>query len=314
MRVLITNKVHPILITGLEEAGYTVDYDLNVDNVSIRTCIQNFSGIIINSKIKADRDLIDRGHKLRFIGRLGSGLEIIDLPYAAESNVMVFNSPEGNRNAVAEHAIGMLLSLSNHLISANEQVKAFEWNREQHRGTELSGKTIGIIGFGNTGQALARKLRTWDMEILANDKYLEQFPDEFLSIGRVEVKEIQKKCDIISFHLPLTPETKHFCNLEFIQGCKRPPIIVNTSRGNVIRTEDLVSGLKSGSVRAACLDVFENEKPNTYCDYEKDLYHELFSFDQVICSPHVAGWTHESLEKIAQVLLEKILAQNFSHL
>lgn len=312
MRVLITNKVHPVIIKGLQEAGFIVDYDLDVNNDSIRNVIQEYTGIIINSKIKADRDLMDRGRKLQFIGRLGSGLEIIDLVYAAECNITVLNSPEGNRNAVAEHAIGMLLALSNCLISGNQEVKNFTWNRESHRGFELSGKTIGIIGFGNTGQALARKLKCWDMSILANDKYLDKYPEEFQYVCRSEVNEIQENCDIISFHLPLTAETKNYCNLAFIEGCKTPPIIVNTSRGQVISTQELISCLRRGKVKAACLDVFENEHTNTHTDQERSMYTDLFAFNQVITSPHVAGWTHESLEKIAQVLLDKILAQNLS--
>lgn len=309
---MITNRVHPLLIKGLEGAGYEVNYDLKVDNTSIRSIINDYHGVIINSKIKADKDLIDKGSNLKFIGRLGSGLEIIDLEYADKIGVRVFNSPEGNRNAVAEHAIGMMLALSNKLISANTQVKNFEWNREEHRGFELGGKTIGIIGFGNTGQSLARKLATWDMTILANDKNLEVFSEEYSQVIISNIKNIQNKCDIISFHLPLTPETKHFCNITFITGCKRAPIIVNTSRGNVVNTSDLLECLEKGLLSGACLDVFENEKPKTYTESEKAIYSQLFSLPQVITSPHVAGWTQESLEKIAQVLLDKILAQNFN--
>lgn len=311
MRILITNKVHPLLKPGLEAAGYHVDYNVNVTNDSIREIIDHYHGIIINSKIKADRDLLDRGENLKFIARLGSGLEIIDLPYASNKGVMVFNSPEGNRNAVAEHAIGMMLMLANNLHKANTEVKAGIWNRETHRGFELAGRTIGIIGFGNTGRSLARKLMSWGMTILANDILEEDFPKEFHYVRRTSVENIQRKCDIVSFHLPLTTETHHFCNQKFITGCKNAPIIVNTSRGNVIKTAVLLEALKSGQISGACLDVFENEKPVTYTSTEQAIYTELYALDQVIASPHIAGWTHESLEKIAQVLLDKILAQNF---
>lgn len=307
MKVLITNKVHDKLISGLQDAGYAVDYNTDINNITIRDVISGYDGIIINSKIKADKDLIDKGSRLKFIGRLGSGLEIIDVQYAAIKGIEVLNSPEGNRNAVAEHAIGMLLSLANNLVRADQEVKAMKWNREQNRGFEISGKTIGIIGFGNTGQALARKLRCWDMTIIAFDKYINALPEEFSYVCKKDIDYIQKKCDIISFHLPLTAETKYFFNKKFIQGCEKQIVIVNTSRGQVVELSALLLGLESGKIRGACLDVFENEKPSTFSSQEKEIYKRLYEFSQVITSPHIAGWTSESLEKIATILLHKIL-------
>lgn len=306
MKVLVTNKVHPLLITGLENLGYHVDYELETTNESIRNVIHGYAGVIINSKIKADKAFLNKGKKLKFIGRLGSGLEIIDIQYAAQLGIDVFNSPEGNCDAVAEHAIGMLLSLVNNLHVANEEVKAFQWHREKNRGIELGGKTIGIVGFGHTGQALAKKLQGWGMKILVHDIYKSYLPEGFSFVEQVGIKKIQEKADIISFHLPLSSETQDFCNFNFIEGCENQIIIVNTSRGSVVDTQAIATAIQNGKILGACLDVFENEKCATYTEEEHEMYRALFESPQVVVSPHIAGWTQESLEKIAQVLLKKI--------
>ncbi len=305
-KVLITNRVHPLLIDGLEEMGFDVEYDTSVTLSNLPSKISELDGIVINSKIIMDKVMIDAGKKLSFIARLGSGLEIIDCDYARVKGVSVINSPEGNRDAVAEHAIGMLLCLKNNLIQSNSQVKSFEWKREMNRGVELMGKTLGIVGFGNTGTRMALKLANWGMNIIYHDisnGLAGQIPTEF---RRVDRKDILKYSDVITFHLPLTKYTKDYVDKEFIDGCKDKVILVNTSRGNVINTQALIDALKSGKVGGACLDVFENEKPETYSAEEYSMYKELFEFENVIVSPHVAGWTHESLEKIARIVLEKI--------
>ncbi|MBK9255600.1 MAG: hydroxyacid dehydrogenase [Saprospiraceae bacterium] len=305
-RVLITDKVHPLLIEGLKESGYDVLYDTSVENAQLKDIVQLFTGIVINSKIRMDKSMIDLGVKLKFIGRLGSGLEIIDVAYAKRKKIKVLNSPEGNRNAVAEHEMGMLLALMNNLLQADRQVRDKVWERELNRGTELKGKTLGIIGLGHTGSTLALKLSSWGLKVLSYDKYRERYPASLRFVEKCGLKELCEKSDIISLHLPLTEETTHLINADFLDNCKDGVIISNTSRGAVMDTVALISALESGKVSAACLDVFENEKPETFSKEENMLYQKLYKMDQVILSPHIAGWTKESLEGIAAVLLDKI--------
>ena len=331
-KVLITDDVHPILINGLESMGFTCIYEPHISNEKAHEVIANYEGLIINSKIFVDKALLDAGKKLLFVGRVGSGMEIVDKKYAAEKGVAVLSSPEGNRNAVAEHALGMLLALANNLNRSNTDVKNFIWQREKNRGFELMGKSIGIIGFGNTGKAFSRKLMTLGMHILTYDKYIsngqltmdsgqftsdniqwtmdnEELTDENWNLStlvEVDLKTLMDEADIISFHLPLTAETQYLANADFFNHCKKNIILLNTSRGNIVNTVDLIAALESGKVRGACLDVFENEKTTTYTEGEYKLYEKLFSFDNVIVSPHVAGWTHESKERLASVLLKKI--------
>lgn len=305
-KVLITDKVHSYLPENLTGIGYDVEYRPKISLIELTDIIQYYSGIIINSKIIADKALIDKADNLRFIGRLGSGLEIIDIPYAESKGISVFNSPEGNRDAVAEHAIGMLLMLFNHLNRANREVKAFEWNREKNRGREIAGQCIGIVGFGNTGQALARKLQGWDVRILAYDKYKNDYTSDFSYVEEASPELIQQHCDIISFHLPLTNETNQLVNSQYLERCKDGVIIVNTSRGKVVNLSDLLFQLSVKKLAGACLDVFENEKFENLSLEGKVILTKLFQLENVVVSPHIAGWTQESLRKIAEVLVEKI--------
>jgi D-3-phosphoglycerate dehydrogenase / 2-oxoglutarate reductase len=304
--ILITDKVHPLLIDGLIELGYEVNYDTSVDMATLPNYLPHLDGIVINSKITMDATMIDLGSRLKFIGRLGSGMEIIDQVYARSKGIHPLNSPEGNRNAVAEHAMGMILALYNNLIKANQEVKAFQWNREENRGLEIKGKTIGIIGLGHTGEQLARKLSSWECKVLAYDKYRTNYSQDLNFISLTDISTIQKEADIVSFHLPLTAETKHLCNQAFLNSCIKKPLIVNTSRGNVVETSALIASLKDAKIIGACLDVFENEKVDKLNEEEIDMYKSLYVFDNVIVSPHIAGWTKESLEGIASVLLAKI--------
>jgi D-3-phosphoglycerate dehydrogenase len=250
---------------------------------------------------------IDSNPNLEFIARLGSGMEIVNIPYARKKGVRVINAPEGNSNAVGEHAMGMLLALINNLIRSNKEVKNFEWNREKNRGFELKGKTIGIIGVGHTGRSFAKKLQGWDVSVIGYDKYKNGYGSELGYIQESSLEVIQEKADIISFHLPLTEETRHYCNNQFLETCTKQVIIINTSRGVVVKTADLIKQLSRGKVIGACLDVFENEKVATYSEPEKEMYQQLFSFDNVIVSPHVAGWTQESLKSIADLVFERIV-------
>ncbi len=353
-KILITDDVHESLSKGLEAAGFECVYKPNITDEAVRLVIGEYVGLIINSKIRVDKSMLNAAVRLRFVGRVGSGMEIVDRVYAAEKGVAVLSSPEGNRNAVAEHALGMLLSLANNLNRANDEVKKKDWQREKNRGFELRGRTIGIIGFGHTGSSFAAKLVGLGMRILVYDKYLPSnflekmpFPKsnlyyprvntegvkmsslsstsiernfsselgrdydtlnyEFSTIEAVSLQTLQEEADIISFHLPLTDETRHFANASFIKKCHKNVILINTSRGNVIKTTDLVAALKTDKVAGACLDVFENEKTATYTEGDKTVYEKLFAFENVIVSPHVAGWTVESKERLAKILLKKIL-------
>ncbi len=305
-KVLITDSVHPLLIEGLKEDGFYCEYQPDISLEEVRRRIKNYEGLIVNSKILVDSILLDAALKLRFVGRLGSGMEIIDQDYAAEKGVAVLSAPEGNCNAVAEQAVGMLLTLSNNLLRADTEVRQNIWQREKNRGFEIMGKTIGIIGFGHTGSAFAKKLQGMKMRILSYDKYKKNYTSEYPYVEEVEMRAIFENADIISFHLPLTDETKQFVDGPFIKKCKKGVIFINTSRGQVIKTVDLVAGLSSGDVGGACLDVFENEKPHLYSDDEQLLYDGLFSYENIVVSPHIAGWTYESKRRLADILLNKI--------
>ncbi len=308
--VLITDDCHSILIEGLEKMGWRCDFLPNITPEETRAAIGKYEGLVINSKILVNRDFLDVAGKLRFVARLGSGMEIVDRAYAAERGVKVWSSPEGNRNAVAEQALGMMLALANNLPRADREVRQDIWRRELNRGWELKGKVLGIVGFGHTGSQFARKLAGMEMEVLAYDKYKpEGFAAQMPWVKESNLKGIQQRSDIISLHLPLTEETRHLIDKAFIQNCKQGFVLINTARGQNVRTEDLVEGLESGQLGGACLDVFENEKPQTYTEKEKALYERLHLFENVVLSPHVAGWTQESKRLLAEVLLKKIASE-----
>lgn len=308
MKILITDKVHPLLIEGLRQLDHEVVYDTTVTIDTLPDHLAKLDGIIINSKILMDEKMIDLGENLRFIARLGSGMEIIDVPYAKSKGIYVINTPDGNCDAVAEHAIGMMLAFANNLIKANAEVKDFDWRREENRGFELGGKTIGIIGMGHTGSALARKLQGFEMNILGVDKYKtkEEYFDGCQHVKASSLEEVVAKADIISFHLPLSKETKHFADHSFFKQTLKNPLIINTSRGNVINTSELLKALQQKTIKGACLDVFENENPESFSKEEYELYSRLYALENTILSPHIAGWTHESLEKIARLTLNRI--------
>lgn len=311
--VLITDDCHPILIAGLEQMGWRCDFLPDITMEEARAKIHEYEGLVINSKILVNRDFLDAAVNLRFVARLGSGMEIVDREYAAARGVNVWSSPEGNRNAVAEQALGMLLALSNNLVRADTEVRQNIWKREANRGWELKGKVIGIVGFGHTGSQFARKLVGMEMEVLAYDKYKPSgFSAPMPWVKETSLETIQANADIISLHLPLTPETRHFVNAGFIQKCKSNFVLINTARGQNVCTEDLIAALESGKMGGACLDVFEHEKPSTFTEKEKTLYSRLHLLENVVLSPHVAGWTRESKKLLAEVLLEKIAAGHSS--
>lgn len=305
-KVLVTDGVHPLLLEELEAAGFGYDYEPEITLAAVRARIAPYVGIIINSKITIDRAFIDAAPALRFIGRLGSGMEIVDVDYAQSKGIAVCSAPEGNRNAVGEHAMGMLLMLANKMKAGDRAVRTQDWNREAYRGWELMGKTVGIVGFGHTGANFAQKLMGFGVEVLAYDKYKRYYAEGWPHVSETTLEEIQERADVISLHLPLTAETHHLFNYEFLAACRRPVVLVNTSRGKVVDTRAVIDGLKSGQLLGACMDVFENEKPPTGGE-EQAMYEELYALEPTVFTPHVAGWTVESKEKLALIVMEKIL-------
>lgn len=309
-RVLVTDAVDPSLLEGLDAMGYDCDYEPTIALETVRERIEVYVGIIINSKIIVDRRFLDRATQLQFIGRLGSGLEIIDLAYAKARGVAVHRAPDGNCDAVAEHALGLLLMLANKLNHADAQVRACLWEREQNRGWELMGKTIGIVGFGHTGRALAKRLAGWNMRVLAYDKYLPRgYAIDMPHVQEATMDDLYAQAQILSLHLPATSETLGMANWKYWQRFRKGLVLVNTSRGNIVPTADLLKGLESQQLGGACLDVFENEKPKTYTETQRALFEQLFKQQNVVLSPHVAGWTVESKARLAMLLLDRIRKQ-----
>lgn len=293
---------------GLEQMGYEAIYDPDFNPEELEEILPTLTGVIINTKIKMTAARIKLAKQLKFIGRLGSGLDIIDLEVAKHRGIAVLNSPEGNRNAVAEHALGMLLCLANNIMRGDKEVRQKLWDREKNRGFELEGKTVGLIGFGNTGQSFARKLSRWTLRVTYCDPYVLEVSEEFSNIERVTINQLQRESDIISLHVQLTEETRKMIDATFLKNCKKGLVLINTSRGAVVDTRALLNSLETGQISGACLDVFENEKPHSFTIEENQLYDRLYSLDNVVLTPHIAGWTHESLRKIAETLLTKINA------
>ena len=307
-KVLFVDSTHEKLLEILENSGFQCDYQPDIDNKNIEKLIANYEGLIIRSKIKLDKSLLNKANNLKFIGRVGAGLENIDVEYAESKGIKCFNSPEGNRDAVGEHAIAMLLALFNNLYRANFQVKHGIWKREINRGLEIKGKTIGIIGYGNMGSAFAKRLQGFDSNIIAYDKYKTKFGNEF--VKEVSLKEIFEQTDILSFHVPLTSETKFMFNKTFIQNFKKPFYLINTARGKVVKTNDLVIAMQENKILGAVLDVLEYEKTsfeNLHNGQMPSAYQYLIESDKIMLSPHIAGWTVESNIKLSQFLAEKIV-------
>jgi D-3-phosphoglycerate dehydrogenase len=303
-KILISDDVHRLLPEGLQQMGFDVHYRPDIKPDEVLNCIHEYEGLVINSKVYVGKEMIDKAAQLKFVCRAGSGLEVIDLDYAKTKNIIAFNSPEGNRNAVAEFALGALLSMMRNVAKANNEVKQYQWRREENRGEELSGKTVGMIAFGNTAQAFARLLSGFDAQVLAYDKYYPGF-----SAGQVKeasLQQIFEEADILSIHLPLTAETNYMINYDFLNSFKKPYWFINTSRGKVLNTGDLLQCIASGKIKGAALDVLENEKIAALNDNEKRNFDLLVANNKVLLSPHIAGWTHESKRKIAEVLLAGI--------
>ena len=311
MKILHLDKNHPLLIKELTEAGFKNDEDYTSSKETIEKKIVSYEGIIIRSRFKCDQKFIDAAANLKFIARVGAGLESIDIPYAKSKNIVLISAPEGNRNAVGEHALGMVLSLFNQLNKVNREVKNGLWLREENRGIELEGKIVGIIGYGNMGKAFAKKLRGFDCEVLCFDIKNEVGDENAKQVG---LDEFQKRADVVSLHTPWTKLTHQLINADFIKQFSKPFWLINTARGKSVVTRDLVTAIKQGAILGAGLDVLEFEKSSFESLFEHDLpleLSELLMMDQVVLSPHIAGWTVESKKKLAQVIVTKII-DNFN--
>lgn len=302
MKILFIDTVHPLLKQELEKENHICDSAYNKSKTEIQQIISNYQGIIIRSRFKIDKQFIDCGSNLKFIARAGSGLENIDVEYAENKNIHCYNAAEGNRQAVAEHALGMLLSLFNNLNNADQEVREGKWERERNRGIELAGKTVGIIGYGNNGSAFAEVLKGFNVKILAYDKYLTNYPQ------KSSMETINKEADIISLHVPLTDETTYLVDDNFIKRFVKNFYLINTARGKCVNTKNLVKALENKKIKGACLDVLEYEK-TSFENLSKDGLTSdmqyLMNAQNTILSPHIAGWTAESNVKIAEVLLNK---------
>lgn len=303
-KILIADKLHPKFKEEAEKMGFIVDDFPEISRNETLDIIADYEGIAIRTKFKIDRELIDAGTKLRFIARAGAGMDNIDMEYSNLKAIKCINAPEGNRTAVAEHTIGMLLSLMNNLRKSDIEVRNGVWDREGNRGVELYGKTVGIIGYGFMGMSFAKTLKSFGVNVIAYDKYKSDFSDEYTQ--EVSMEQIVKHSDILSLHIPLKRETRQLVDEEYLLHFKKPIFLLNTSRGEIVNTDAVLDAIKGGKILGAGLDVLEVEK---FPALNNEMwYNRLRNEDKVILSPHVAGWTVESYRKISEVLAEKLKA------
>ena len=307
MKILQLDKNHPLITEQLSAKGFEIDDDFSSSYDDVLKKIDAYDGIIIRSRIPIDRNFIEHGKNLKFIARVGAGMENIDGEFATKSGISLISSPEGNRDSVAEHVVGMLLILMHRLFISSNEVKNGIWKREENRGDELLGKTFGIIGYGNMGKAVAKRLSGFGVKVIFHD-ILPNLSDEFAT--QVSLDTLKNEADILSLHIPITNETHHLIDSQFISEMKKDFYFINTARGKNVKTSDLVEAIRSGKVRGACLDVLEYEKPSfENLEVENNDSAFLLQSEKVIVTPHIAGWTVQSKEKLAQVIVDKILAE-----
>jgi D-3-phosphoglycerate dehydrogenase len=304
-RCIVTAHCHPWLLDQLNN-NFKVAYEPLITYDELLAGCADVAGLVVTTRLKIDQQLIDKAPALQWIGRLGSGLELIDVPYAQSKGIRVESSPEGNRNAVAEQALGMLLGVMNKLFTAANEVKAGRWLRSENRGTELSGKTVGIVGYGNTGSQFAKLLAPFDITVLAYDISKYGFAHGYIKEASME--QICRYADVISFHVPLNAQSRHMANRQLFSQMAQQPIIINTSRGGVVNTADLLDALTTGAVGGACLDVLENEQLSTYTPDESTVLSALLQLPNVVVTPHIAGYSHEAFLNMAKVLFRKLFA------
>ncbi|MDQ3536571.1 MAG: phosphoglycerate dehydrogenase [Bacteroidota bacterium] len=303
-RCLIVDEMHPSIVPLLESIGYKGDYLPDINKEEVLKIIHLYTGLIVRSKLYINKDILDHAINLKFIARAGAGLDQIDIEEINKRNIQIFNAPEGNRDAVAEHAIGLILCLLNKIHSADKEVRNFLWRRNENRGTELMRKTVSILGYGFMGQAFARRLSSFGCNILAYDKYKSGFSNTFVKEASME--QIFDQTDILSLHIPLTSETRNFIDLVFLKKFRKPIYLINTARGEIVSLKSLKEGLKSGLLLGVGADVLENEKITPELANQDENIRYLFGSEKVVFTPHVAGWSQESYKKINEVLISKI--------
>ena len=302
-RFLIVDDMHQSICALLAEIGIEGDYQPNISRKELLKIIGGYEGLLIRSKTDVDQELIDAATKLEVIGRAGAGLDKIDVQYVESKGIEILNAPEGNRDALAEHAMGLLLSMLNNIVKADAEVRNWIWDREGNRGDELSDKTIGIVGYGYMGQAFVQRLRAFDCRVLVYDKYKKGFGTK--NVEEVSLAKLYDKADILSLHIPLNEETLAWVNKDFIQNFRKDIYLLNTARGEILPTKDLLELLDSGKVKGAALDVLDKEKFDKLTEAERDQFTDLFSRKNIVFSPHVGGWTFSSYKRINEVLVGK---------
>ncbi|HQD12856.1 MAG TPA: NAD(P)-dependent oxidoreductase [Chitinophagales bacterium] len=302
-KALITADIHPYLREQLEASGFSVDVIPEIDRTHLLEIIPAYSILIITTYTQVDMEVVDKATQLQLIGRVGSGMENVDVAYCTAKNIICVNSPEGNGNAVGEHCLAMLLSLLNNIPQANQELKQQIFRREENRGKELDGMTVGIIGYGHTGKAFARKLRGFEVEILVFDPYV-TVVDSW--VKQVSLTDIQERAEVISFHVPYNRETHHYAGTAFLEQCRMTPVIINTSRGAVADTVALTEMLEQGKIAGVCIDVFEDEPLTKNKVHVPEVYQRLLAHPRVVATPHIAGWTVASKYKLVKILMDKI--------